>query len=260
MTFRGKGTVLLLVLTFFFYTGISGCATTKITTNSEEVTKPSLLERYNRAMFKFDMGLDRHILRPVSKSYVDVTPRFVRHRVKDFFSNLDQISVTINAGLQGKPQAIEDLTRFLFNTIFGIGGLFDVATPIGLPEHPNDFGVTLADWGVPEGPYIVLPIFGPSTMRDVPSLALDGWLLNPLAYYPHPRTQFVLTGLKYISARASLLSLDSLINEAPDPYAFVKSAYLQHRQFLIKTNTPSQPKKKNMLNPMQKELLEMNSK
>ncbi len=232
---------------------LSACATTHY---SPDPSDP--WQGYNRAMFSFDMTMDKAVFRPIAETYVHVTPKFVQYRASDFFSNLNQVSVTVNATLQGKPRALEDLTRFLFNTTFGIGGLFDVATPLGLPKHNEDFGITLAVWGVPQGPYVVLPLFGPSTLRNIPSLAVDGWALNPITYYPYSQIDLISTTLKYTVERARLLPYDFIIDTVPDAYAFVRSAYLQHRNYLITRNLPPKPKKKAVLNPLQQELLQMN--
>jgi phospholipid-binding lipoprotein MlaA len=235
---------------------LGGCATTPHATNPDDPW-----QGYNRAMYGFNTALDRAVLKPAAQGYQAVTPQFVRGRVSDFFSNLGDVSVTANALLQGKPQALEDFTRFLMNSTFGLGGLFDVATPLGLPKHQEDIGMTLATWGVPQGPYVVLPLFGPNTLRNAPSPVVDSSLLNPLGYYEHPRTRWALTALKFISFRAALLPLDSTINEAYDPYAFVRNAYLQHRRYLLKQNNPKPAgsKQGQQLNSLQQELLQMQS-
>lgn len=235
---------------------LGGCATTAYVPNSSDPW-----QGYNRAMYGFNTALDRAVLRPAAKGYKAVTPPFVRGRVSDFFSNLGDVSVGANALLQGKPQALEDFTRFLMNSTFGVGGLFDVATPLGLPKHQEDIGMTLATWGVPEGPYVVLPLFGPSTLRNAPSPMIDGTLLNPLGYYEHPRTRWALTVLKFVSLRAMLLPLDSTVKEAYDPYAFVRSAYLQHRHYVLEQNNPKPTTdgKQGQLNSLQRELLLMQS-
>jgi phospholipid-binding lipoprotein MlaA len=235
---------------------LGGCATTPHASNPDDPW-----QGYNRAMYGFNTALDRTVMKPAAKGYDAVTPPFVRGRVSDFFSNLGDVSVTANALLQGKPQALEDFTRFLMNSTFGLAGLFDVATPLGLPKHQEDIGMTLATWGVPQGPYVVLPLFGPSTLRNAPSPLVDGTLLNPLGYYEHPRTRWALTALKFISLRASLLPLDSTIDEAYDPYAFVRNAYLQHRHYLLKRNNPKPagPKQGQQLDSLQQELLQMQS-
>lgn len=214
---------------------------------------------YNRAMYGFNTALDHAVLRPVARGYKAVTPPFVRGRVNDFFSNLGDVSVTANDLLQGKPQALADFTRFLMNTTFGVGGLFDVATPLGLPKHHEDIGMTLAVWGVPEGPYVILPLFGPSTLRNAPSPWVDGSLLNPTTYSLSGWPLWSLTSLKFVSLRAGLLPLDSSIDEAYDPYAFVRSAYLQHRRYLLGKNGPKRDAPKPQLDSLQQELLQMQS-
>ena len=231
---------------------LGGCATTAHAPNPGDPW-----QGYNRAMYGFNTTLDRALLKPAAKGYKAVTPRFVRGRVSDFFSNLGDVSVSANALLQGKPQALQDFTRFLMNSTFGLAGLFDVATPLGLSKHQEDIGMTLATWGVPEGPYVVLPLFGPSTLRNAPSPIVDGTLLNPLGYYEHPRTRWALTALKFISLRTALLPLDSTINGAYDPYAFVRNAYLQHRRYLLEQNNPKPAG--GQLDSLQQELLQMQS-
>lgn len=235
---------------------LGGCATT-----AHAPSPGDPWQGYNRTMYGFNTALDRAVMKPAAQGYKAVTPQFVRGRVSDFFSNLGDVSVTANALLQAKPQALEDFTRFLMNTTFGLGGLFDVATPLGLPKHHEDIGMTLAAWGVPQGPYVVLPLFGPSTLRNAPSPVVDGTLLNPLGYYAHPRTRWGLTALKFISLRTALLPLDSTIDEAYDPYAFVRNAYLQHRRYLLERNNPKPAggKQGQQLNSLQQELLQMQS-
>lgn len=233
---------------------LSGCATSPYSPNPDDPW-----QGYNRAMYSVNKTLDRAVLKPVAKGYKAVTPQFVRGRVSDFFSNLGDVSVTANALLQGKPQALEDFTRFLMNTTFGLGGLFDVATPLGLPPHEEDIGMTLAAWGVPEGPYVVLPLFGPSTLRNALSPVVDGVVLNPLSYYNDTTVEWSLTALKYTQERVDLLPLDSTIDEAYDPYAFVRNAYLQHRHYVIEKNTPPKASRPKQIDSLQQELLQMDS-
>ncbi len=232
---------------------LGGCASTGMSGSNDP------LQGYNRAMFAFNMAVDKHALRPVAKAYAKVAPSFLRGRVSDFFSNLGDVSTTVNAALQGKPQALGDLTRFLMNTTFGLGGLFDVATPLGLPAHHEDIGMTLATWGVPEGPYVVLPFFGPSTLRNAPAPVIDGYFFNPLTYYPRPLTDEGLAVLDVVNLRAKLLPFDSLIDQSPDPYIYVKEVYLQQRRYLLEQNNPKPANKKPSLTSLQKQLLEMES-
>lgn len=236
-----------------FVPALGGCATTAYTPSPDDPW-----QGYNRAMYGFNTAVDRAVLKPAAKVYKTITPSFVRGRVNDFFSNVGDLSVTANALLQAKPQALEDLMRFIMNSTFGLGGLFDVATPLGLPAHQDDIGMTLAAWGVPEGPYVILPFFGPSTLRNAPSPLVDGMLFNPLTYSNNVDAGYALTGLKFISLRASLLPLDSSIDEAYDPYAFVRNAYLQHRRYVLKKNHPQPPASKSgQLDSLQQELLQM---
>lgn len=232
---------------------LGGCATTQAGEQHMGV-----LSSYNHAMFSFNMVVDKAVMRPVAKGYVAVTPRLVRNRVTDFFSNLGDVPVTINALLQLKlGQAAQDFTRLIFNTTFGVFGLFDVASPWGLPEHEEDLGMTLARWGVPQGPYIILPFFGPSTLRNSLSPLVDGVYFNPVYYYPHPTLQWTATAVKVTEERAQLLPLDSELDQAYDPYSFMRNAYLQHREYVLNKNQARPAKKKPGLTPLQKELLEM---
>lgn len=233
---------------------LGGCATTPQAGGQNE----GALSSYNHAMFSFNMTVDKAVLRPVAKGYVAVTPRPIRHRVSDFFSNLGDVPVTVNALLQFKlGQAAQDLTRLVFNTTFGLFGLFDVASDWGLPQHEDDLGMTLARWGVPQGPYIIIPFFGPSTLRNSLSPLIDGVYLNPLYYYPYPTAQWSATALKVTEERAQLLPLDSSLDQAYDPYTFMRDAYLQHRHYVLEQNNPSPAKKKPALTPLQQQLLEM---
>lgn len=246
-----KGMVSWALMLLLPLTG--GCATTQ--TDGHPV---GVLGTYNHAMFSFNMTVDKAVLRPVAKGYVSVTPQPLRQRVTDFFSNLDDVPVTFNALLQLKfGQAARELTRLVFNSTFGLFGLFDVASGWGLPQHKNDFGMTLARWGVPEGPYIILPLLGPSTLRNTLSPVIDGVYLDPIYYYPHPVAQWSAAGLRIIDERVQLLPLDSQLDEAYNPYTLMRSAYLQHRRYLLEQNNPGPAKKKHGLTPLQKQLLQM---
>ncbi|WP_236717338.1 MlaA family lipoprotein [Acidihalobacter prosperus] len=232
---------------------LGGCATTQA--GGQDT---GALSGYNHAMFRFNMVMDKAVLRPVAKGYVAVTPRPVRHRVANFFSNLGDVPVTVNALLQFKlGQAARDLTRLVFNSTFGLFGLFDVASGWGLPQHEDDLGMTLARWGVPQGPYIILPFFGPSTLRNSLSPLVDGVYLNPLYYYPDTAVQWSATALKVTEQRAQLLPLDSSLDQAYDPYTFLRNAYLQHRRYVLEQNNPKPVGQKPALTPLQQQLLEM---
>lgn len=190
-------------------------------------------ERTNRAIYKFNDALDRGIAKPVATAYTKVTPRPVRTGVSNFFRNLASPTVIVNNLLQGKGKAfITDTARLVVNTTIGIGGLFDPATQIGLPAGDEDFGQTLGKWGVPPGPYIMLPVLGPSTVRDTFGFAADQFT-DPKTYLKDPYLQWGLTLGALVDTRAELLATDDVLQRSFDPYAFMRNAYLQRRDFQV---------------------------
>lgn len=203
---------------------ISGCAT------GPDRKPGDPFEPANRVIFKFNDGVDRFIAVPVAKGYQKVTPQPLRTAVSNFFSNLGDLTNVANDLLQLKiTDATEDFVRFAFNSTFGLGGLLDWATPAGLPKHHQDFGLTLGHWGVPSGPYLVLPLFGPSTVRDSMGLIVDV-KFNPLNYI-EPAVRNPLYVLQFVSVRSDLLGASSLLEQAAlDKYSFVRDAYTQQRQ------------------------------
>jgi phospholipid-binding lipoprotein MlaA len=188
------------------------------------------LEPMNRAVFKFNDTVDRTIAVPVAKGYQKVTPKPMRTAISNFFSNLGDLGNLANNLLQLKiTDATEDLMRFAFNSTFGMGGLIDFATPAGLPKHHQDFGLTLGRWGVPAGPYLVLPIFGPSSFRDSVGLAVDV-RFNPLNYI-EPAVRNPMYAVQFVSVRSDLLGATDLLQQAAlDKYSFVRDAYTQQRR------------------------------
>lgn len=190
------------------------------------------LQPYNRAMFSFNQNLDKVVLKPVATGYRNVTPSLVRRGVTNFFGNLDDVWSTGNDFLQGHvAMGFNGIMRVGVNTVFGVFGLLDIATPMGLYRHPNDFGLTLARWGVGSGPYFVMPIFGPSDLRDATGTVADVW------YAPvHDVTHDVSVrnsamALDFVNKRANLLSTTDLIEQiALDPYVFTRDAYMQQRR------------------------------
>ncbi len=194
--------------------------------------KPDRFEPINRAMFSFNDGLDRAILKPVAKGYKAVAPKPVEKGVSNFFSNLGEVKNVFNDVLQWKwKQAGNDTGRFLLNSTVGILGLFDVASSAGMEKSDGeDFGQTLAKWGVPTGPYLVLPFLGPSTITDTAVLPVN-WYLNPVAYVNPDRDRYLITAADVIQTRAELLELEDLISG--DRYTFIRDAWLQRRQFQI---------------------------
>lgn len=188
-------------------------------------------EGFNRAMFNFNETLDTYALKPVAQGYKAVTPDIVETGVGNFFGNLSDFGSLLNNVLQLKGEAAaQNLMRVLVNSTIGLAGIIDVATPIGLPEHEEDFGQTLGYWGVETGPYLVLPFFGPSNVRDGVGLVADS-AVDPLDEVEPIRTRNQLYALRVIDNRAQLLAAENLING--DRYTAMRDAYLQRREFLI---------------------------
>ena len=214
---------------------LAGCATTE--TLDGEIN-PDPYEDTNRSFYRFNDTLDRHIMTPVAKNYVKAVPEPVRSSVTNFFDNVEYLNVILHSFLQGKlGQSISGVTRFVVNSTLGIGGLFDVATSLGLKEHDEDFGQTLATWGVDQGAYLYIPLLGPYTARNSPDTA-GAYFSNPLTYIS---TLYLLpvTFLNLVNDRANLLEASEFVNEAAiDPYSFTREAYLQQRQYLIHDGDP----------------------
>jgi len=189
-------------------------------------------ERMNRSFYNFNDVLDRHIVKPVAKGYTHL-PQPVQTGTHNFFDNLNYPITIVNDLLQGQVKAFfSDIGRFVFNTTVGLGGLFDPATAAGMDKNNRDFGQTLGKWGVPKGPYVVVPVFGPYTVRDGIGAVTVDYYSNPSNY-----TKFwVSTSLwlvRGVDRRARLLPLDATIQSAYDPYAFIRNAYLQNRDFMV---------------------------
>ncbi len=213
---------------------LSGCANNKtIEVGSEasevEVTEVDPYEGFNRKMFIFNDALDTYVADPISDAYAWVTPQLVQTGVSNFFSNLNGINVFLNDFLQGKgAQGAEDTGRFLVNSTIGLLGLFDVAAELGLEKHEEDFAQTLAVWGVPQGPYLVLPLLGPSTTRGVPGGVFDA-ATNPAMYVGAP-----IQLLQILNARANADNEINFVKEAAlDQYVFTRESFLQYRNNLI---------------------------
>lgn len=191
-------------------------------------------EGFNRASYKFNDALDRAIAKPVAKGYKKVTPRFVRTGVSNFISNLGGITTVFNDVLQGKvKQAGHDSGRFLLNSTLGLGGLFDPASAAGIERNDEDFGQTLGKWGVKSGPYLMLPILGPSTVRDTFGRIPDQFT-NPVNYLQDDSTRYIIRGLDFLDLRAGLLDLEPQLEKSYDKYAFIRNAWLQRREFQVK--------------------------
>ena len=215
---------------------LAGCASTATT----EPAQDDPWAGWNRGTQTFNDNVDKAILKPVAKGYLWITPDFVDEGVTNFFSNINDVGVTLNDLLQFKfTQSGMDASRFLINTTAGVGGLIDVAKMIDLPKHKEDFGQTLGFWGVPSGNYLVLPFFGPSSPRDAVGLVGDA-LLNPLTYvsvFGGAAVNAATAGgraLDVTDKRANLMSTEKIIDEGSvDRYDFIKNSYEQHREFVV---------------------------
>ncbi len=208
---------------------LAGCATSRDL--SPDPRDP--LERVNRVSFAFNEGADRWVAKPAAEAYQAVTPQFVETGVSNFYRNLLYPRVVINDLLQGKPgYAASGLTRFVVNSTLGLGGLLDPAASLGLALRDEDFGQTLGVWGISSGPYLVLPLLGPSSARDAVGRVADEFT-EPPHYLKDDRTRIGLTAGRLLDRRARLLSTDRLLERAADKYTFVRSAYLQREAYLV---------------------------
>ena len=215
---------------------LAGCASTGGPANPKDPWEP-----YNRSMYKFNDAVDKAVLKPVAQGYGTAMPEFGKTMVTNFFSNLDDILVTINDVLQFKfSQAASDGTRVLFNSTFGLLGFFNVAS--GLEKHNEDFGQTLGYWGMGPGPYVVLPFFGPRTVRDSFGLAVDSFA-SPVRLISSVPIRNELYVTRTVDTRTGLLDHEKVLDEAAmDRYSFIRDGYLQQRRSLIYDGNPPREK------------------
>lgn len=224
-----------------------GCASTGEPAHDDA----DALESYNRAMFAFNDAVDKAIFKPTAQAYQAILPDPVIASVGNFFSNINDVVVLINDLLQFKfHQAAMDSSRIVFNTTFGVVGLFDVASRMELPKHVEDFGQTLGYWGVGEGYYVVLPFLGSSTVRDAFGL-VGNFYTNPITWATDSEAvTWSLWGLDFINRRAGLLRVERAFADAQiDPYSFRRSAYLQMRRNLVYDGNPPKPELESEADP-----------
>ena len=189
-------------------------------------------EGVNRAIFRFNDTVDTYALKPLAQGYQFITPQFLEDGIHNMFRNVGEVTNFANDVLQAKPQAAGvDTARLIFNTTFGLLGFFDVGTKMGLQRNDEDFGQTLGHWGVGSGPFVMLPLLGPSTVRDALAKYPDTYT-QPYRYIDDVPARNTAFGLNVIDTRASLLSAEKLING--DKYIFIRNAYLQNREFRVK--------------------------
>ena len=213
----------------------TGCATVEGPANPDDPFEP-----FNRSMFAFNEQVDKYAFKPVAKGYNFIMPDIASKGVTNFFSNVDDIVVFFNQLLQFKlSDAAVTSARLVFNTTFGLFGLIDVATPMGLPKKNEDFGQTLAVWGVGSGPYLVMPFLGPLTLRDTAGLAVDWTYFDPIFDRQTLRASLVTLTVKYIDIRAGLIKASNILDDTvPDKYSFVRDAWMLRREFLIYDGNP----------------------
>ncbi len=208
---------------------LAGCATTRMGTPGDP------LERMNRATYRFNDAVDRGVLKPVATGYRNHVPQLVRTGVDNFLQNLAFPTTIVNDLLQFKiKDTLIDLGRFAVNTTLGIGGLLDPASHFGIPRNDEDFGQTLGRWGLPAGPYLVLPLLGPSSLRDAPSLYADAQTDLRIALDLDSTTEWSLVGISLVNRRAELLPFDASFDSAYDRYAFIRDAWLQRREYQVR--------------------------
>lgn len=216
---------------------LSGCAATS---DRSEAYDP--WEGLNRKTYAFNDVLDRAILKPVAKGYQAVTPAFAQEGVNNFYANIEDVATSLNNFLQGKPKdGMNDLMRILVNTTVGVFGLWDIATPLGFDKHDEDFGQTLGYWGFAPGPYLVLPLLGPSTVRDGPAKFVD-----PSWYYSRKVDDFEFWawwGFDKVRTRANLFKAEGVLDEAAlDKYSFIRDAWWQRRRNQVYDGKPPREK------------------
>jgi phospholipid-binding lipoprotein MlaA len=195
-------------------------------------------EPMNRRIFRFNRDVDRATLKPAATAYEKAIPSFMRQGVRNFMANLRGPRNILNNFLQGKGVAgVSETGRLVVNSTLGVLGLVDVASGMGLEKHREDFGQTLAVWGVPDGPYVMVPFAGPQTLRDVFAFPVDV-LADPVWYHEHASVRYPLYALRFIDIRASFLSTDDLLDESFDPYVRLREAYLQNRRYAVHDGDP----------------------
>ena len=242
-----QGKWLSVALMFLLIT-LTGCSQS----SSKKASSIDPLERYNRVIYRMNVGLDKRVLKPVARAYKKVTPEVVDNGITHIFLNLQDIRNAANSLLQLKPKhTLVNTERFIFNSTFGIAGIFDIATEMGLQKHEEDFGQTLAHWGVKPGPYLMLPLLGPSTLRDATGrLTLDR-LADPLSY-AESRTEVAAFVVKNLDKRADLLGADEVLDEvADDKYLAIRDAWLQRRESQIRDGKVDKKEDNDLINELE---------
>jgi phospholipid-binding lipoprotein MlaA len=225
----------LVVLTFGI---VAGCATSIPAAPKDQRAEYDPWEPMNRRIHAFNDNVDKLTLKPLAKGYEAVLPNFMRRGINNFSRNLLIPLSIINNVLQGKfRNGLSETGRFLANSTVGIGGLIDAGADMGLEPHREDFGQTLAVWGVPDGPYVTIPILGPRTLRDATMIPLN-FAADPLFHLEHDRTRRTIYFIRTVDVRAQLFTAESLIEDSFDRYLSIRESYLQNRNFLVHDGDP----------------------
>ena len=220
---------LLIVVVLVATLVLAGCASVP----EEQRAESDPWEAMNRPLFRANAAVDRVTTRPLAKGYQKIIPGPVRKGVSNFARNLTTPRSVINNFLQGKlARGFNEIARFVLNSTVGVAGIFDVTTPGGMEEYPEDFGQTAAVWGIPDGPYVMLPVLGPQTLRDALMIPLD-IIADPMYYYDDRSVRNWLYALRLIDLRYRLLSADGFLAESQDPYVTLRESYLQNRRYEI---------------------------
>lgn len=223
-----------IAIALFAATVLAGCAAAP--------SRDDPFEPMNRASYAVHEVVDGYVVKPVAQAYVDYAPKLVQTGIRNFFGNIDDFFSFINDMLQNKPdKAGNDLGRVITNTGFGLLGLIDIASDAGIPKGNEDFGQTFGYWGIPQGPYLFIPVLGPTTVRDG-----SGWIIRayttPIGYIPDVPTRNILWAIGFLDARASALQAESLVDQASlDRYTFIRRSYLQRREYLVHDGAPPPP-------------------
>ena len=214
---------------------LAGCATV------QAPSKDDPFEPWNRAMYEVHQVVDGKVIKPAVQVYVDVTPQPIQRGISNFFGNLDDVVSVMNDFLQWKlDKAGNDMGRVMLNSFFGIGGIIDVAADLNIEKGNEDFGQTFGYWGIPQGPYLFIPVLGPTTVRDGTGLIVRAYA-SPLSYVVvDVPTRTILYGIGFVDARAQLLKGESIVEGAAlDRYTFIRRAYLQRREYLVRDGAPA---------------------
>ncbi len=229
---------LVVMLMLLGMSQLSACATTDTSDAESPYVEYDPLEPLNRKIHGFNTVVDKAALRPLARGYRKVVPSPVRRGISNFFSNLTTPRSSLNNFLQGKPKrGFSELGRFIFNTTLGLGGFIDVAGAGGLERYDENFAETLSVWGVPDGPYLVLPIWGPNMASDVAALPID-YYSDIWTHYDNSSVRSKVWALRVIDLRYRLLSADSILEDSQDPYIAVREAFRQNRTFRIYDGDP----------------------